>query len=172
MSFADGYLLDGFVIMLLDGSPARVHYFVHCGHDWSTRAAEVTLMRGLTADRVVIRADEGHTWLVNDTSDPSASPLRLNELEGVSDIDLAFTPATNTLPIRRLSLLVGESRESEAAWLRFPELGLERLPQRYTRVTDRQYLYESGEGLFQVELEVDEEGVVVRYGSVWHRVNA
>src|SRR5712664_99467 len=40
----------------------------------------------------------------------------------VCDIDLAVTPATNTLPIRRLNLEVGQSQEVTAAWLKFPDL--------------------------------------------------
>ena len=34
------------------------------------------------------------------------------------DVDLSFTPATNTLPIRRLGLDIGEEAEIHVAWLR------------------------------------------------------
>ena len=54
-------------------------------------------------------------------------------VEGALDVDLGFTPATNTLPIRRLALAVGETRPVRSAWLRFPGLRLEPLEQTYTR---------------------------------------
>jgi hypothetical protein len=85
-------------------------------------------------------------------------------------VDLAVTPSTNTLPIRRLDLAVGEGRDVVAAWVRFPGLTIEPLPQRYVRIAEHQYRYESRGGEFTAELEVDTLGVVVRYGSFWERV--
>ena len=93
----------------------------------------------------------------------------LKEFEGLVDVDLQVTPATNTLPIRRLQLGVGESAETDALWVRFPELALERLPQRYTRTGEFRYTYESRGGAFRAELEVDAQGLVVRYGDIWKR---
>lgn len=53
-------------------------------------------------------------------------------IQGCVDIDLGWTPSTNTLPIRRLQLGVGTSSGPiTAAWVRFPELKLEPLPQEY-----------------------------------------
>ena len=52
-------------------------------------------------------------------------------------MDLSATPSTNTLPIRRLALDVGASREVRAAWIRFPSCEIAPLPQRYTRLADR-----------------------------------
>jgi hypothetical protein len=40
----------------------------------------------------------------------------------------------------------------------------------YTRTGDRTYRFESDGGAFQADLEVDDEGLIVRYGSVWTRV--
>jgi hypothetical protein len=81
-----------------------------------------------------------------------------------SDIDLAVTPATNTLPIRRLNLEVGLSREVTAAWLKFPDLTLEILPQRYTRLGPQRHQYQSGTG-FSAELLVDDLGLVTVYSD-------
>ncbi len=92
-----------------------------------------------------------------------------DDLAGCIDVDLGITPSTNTLPIRRLNLQVGESADVTAAWVRFPELTVEPLAQRYTRLDERRYRYESTTG-FSAELEVDELGLVVRYGDIWERV--
>ena len=78
-------------------------------------------------------------------------------------------PATNTLPIRRLNLELGQSREVTAAWLKFPDLTLAILPQRYTRLAPQRYGYQSGTG-FSAEMLVDDLGLVTAYPGGWERV--
>lgn len=53
------------------------------------------------------------------------SPLTL--ATGLLDIDFEFSPSTNTLPINRLNLNQGESKEVESLWFRSESLRLERL---------------------------------------------
>ena len=84
------------------------------------------------------------------------------------DVDLGFTPATNTLPIRRLRLAVGGKREIAVAWLRWPELRLERALQRYERLAEDRYRYSSNG--FSAELVVDEHGLVVDYEGLWRAI--
>jgi uncharacterized protein len=103
---------------------------------------------------------------------PVPAAIEIPAVAGCLDVDLAFTPATNILPLRRLSLAVGESREMTAAWVRFPDLSVEPLAQRYTRLDERRVRYESRDGSFTAELEVDELGLVVRYKPLWERVAA
>lgn len=67
----------------------------------------------------------------------------------------------------RLKLEIGESREVEAAWVRLPEMRVERLSQRYTRLDGDTYRYESSGGRFVAELTVDGRGFVERYGDLW-----
>ncbi|HEX3177350.1 MAG TPA: putative glycolipid-binding domain-containing protein, partial [Methylomirabilota bacterium] len=80
---------------------------------------------------------------------------------------LGFSPSTNLLPIRRLSPAIGESRDVTAAWLPFPALALEPLPQRYHRETDATYRYESSGGAFTRILRVNAEGFVTEYPGLW-----
>lgn len=89
------------------------------------------------------------------------------DLTGCVDVDLSITPATNTLPIRRLRLAVGESAEVTAAWVRFPALSVEPLRQRYTRLAENRYRYESLESGFTAELTVDDQGLVTHYPGGW-----
>ena len=79
-----------------------------------------------------------------------------------SDVDLAVTPATNTLAIRRLSLQVGSSVSGIAAWIKFPELTVQLLSQRYTRLAQNTYRYESNTG-FSAEIVLDDLGLVTAY---------
>ncbi|HEY7176965.1 MAG TPA: putative glycolipid-binding domain-containing protein, partial [Micromonosporaceae bacterium] len=75
---------------------------------------------------------------------------------------------TNTLPIRRLGLGVGESAEILVGYIDVPTLTLRPAAQRYTRSTDRTYRYESGS--FRADVIVDDAGLVIDYVRLWRRV--
>lgn len=143
--FEDG--LEGDVVVVADGLPCTFLYRVRCDPSWRTVSAEV----------------EG--WL---GTEPWSLSFRPDAFDGCIDADLGFTPSTNTLPIRRLNLGIGEEASVSAAWLRFPQLTLERLDQTYRRTGDRTYRYTSATG-FTGELEVDEHGLVVTYEGGWVR---
>jgi uncharacterized protein len=156
------YTLHGVVLSWAESSPLQVHYVVACDLNWNTTAAHVTAIHGDRHSQLELERDESGTW--RNGSEP------LTGFDGIVDIDLEITPATNTLPIRRLELDVGDAAQTDALWVRFPELTLERLPQRYSRVADRKYSYESHGGTFRADLDVDSEGVVIRYDDIWERV--
>jgi hypothetical protein len=111
--------------------------------------------------RFEFAADGAGHWSLN------GGPLPL--VEGALDLDFGFTPATNLLPIRRLALAVGEWAEVPTAWLRFPELRVERLEQSYRREAARVFRYEAvvdGER-FRARLDTDEFGRVLLYEGLW-----
>ena len=83
------------------------------------------------------------------------------------DVDLAFTPATNLLPIRRLKLPVGSSAPVVAAWLPFPEIDLRPLDQVYHRASNDTYRYSSQGGMFTATLTVSPFGFVTNYAGLW-----
>jgi hypothetical protein len=83
------------------------------------------------------------------------------------DIDLGFSPLTNTLPIRRLNLEIGASAPVRAAWVPVPGFDLLPLEQVYRRLDVSRYRYESGGGRFVADLDVDEEGLVLEYPRFW-----
>jgi hypothetical protein len=139
----------------------RLRYEIVCDPKWCTRSALIEGEAGAAAIRFALAADGRGQW----TRD---GPL-LPDLAGALDVDLGFTPATNTLPIRRLALAVGESAAVRSAWLRFPELRLEPLEQTYTREAEQTYRYHAlvdGEP-FTARLDTDLVGRVVRYEGLW-----
>lgn len=88
-------------------------------------------------------------------------------MSGCIDLDLAFSPSTNLLPIRRLGLDIGEAAEARAAWLRVPDFTLEPLAQVYRRLDVATYRYQSAGGRFVTELQVNAAGLVTRYPQLW-----
>lgn len=140
--------------------PCRVEYEIACDPHWLTRRCSLRGYLGATPVALDIERSQAGEWTVGGA--PATS------LTGCDDIDLGFSPATNLLPIRRLGLAVGMRAAVRAAWVRFPELTTEVLEQVYTRLTQEQYLYESGGGAFRRELVVDEVGFVLEYPGLWH----
>jgi hypothetical protein len=176
---AAGPRLAGTVIMADAGVPLRLKYAVACAPDWTSRGVHVALTRGAVTRHLKLTAGDGQRWWRSAEEAPRCgSPrpvpatMEIPAVAGCLDVDLAFTPATNLLPLRRLGLAVGESREMTAAWVRFPDLSIEPLAQRYTRLDERRVRYESRGGAFTAELEVDELGLVVSYPPLWERVAA
>jgi uncharacterized protein len=110
---------------------------------------------------LTLKTDEKHTWFTDESL--------LLSMMGLFDVDLEFSTATNTFPIRRLNLKVGESVVVDAIWVRLDGLGLTRIQQKYSRATQNCYLYENEFGFQGTPLEVDELGLVIRYGDLWQR---
>jgi hypothetical protein len=159
---SDDVRLGGTVLTSHDGKPLRVEYIVHCDRSWVTRSVRISLTHDAASRELTLIADDQRRWWSEGKELPAVA--------GCVDIDISLSPSTNTLPIRRLSLAPGEESDVIAAWVRFPELTLEPLPQRYVRTGDSLYRYASGGGAFTADIEVDELGLVVRYPPAWERV--
>jgi hypothetical protein len=132
-----------------------VDYEVRCANDWVTESATVAA-QGFDVE--LLRNPAGE-WSMNGS--------KVWEVTGCDDVDFEFSPSTNTLPIRRLNLGVGESTAVRAAWLRFPSLALEPFEQTYTRTGETTYRFESGDGRFTRDLTVNDAGFVLDYPGLW-----
>lgn len=147
------------VVAVANDQPLRVEYQLACTTDWRTRRVRIETFSE-AARRSLRLTVKGDHWFT-----PTGER---DDLRGCVDVDLGVTPMTNTLPIRRLNLAVGESAQVTAVWVRFPSLEVRSLGQIYTRLTERTYLYESDTG-FRAEIVVDDEGFVVTYPGGWQR---
>jgi uncharacterized protein len=156
------WYLEGTAVFSHNQQPCRLAYQVICDTAWQTLSAEVEGWLGKTGIRVLIKTDPARTWFLNGVEQP--------HIKGCIDVDLNFSPSTNTLPIRRLNLTIGESAEVRAAWLRFPSFELEVLPQQYLRLDENTYRYESAGGQFVSQLKVNRSGLVVEYPGLWRSV--
>lgn len=153
--------LSGTAVFLHDDMPCRLTYSIECDSAWITRSAEVSGSIGDIMVDVSVRRTRDGRWTINKSAVP--------DVTDAFDIDLAFSPATNVLPMRRLSLAQGEGSDVRAAWLTFPHFTLEPLDQRYTRLATHRWRYESSGGEFVRELTVDDEGMVIHYPGLWQR---
>lgn len=157
-----GFALTGMVVTGLDGRQLHCSYEVETTRSWQTRNVKIRLSSGAVDQSLHLERDDDGRWWNGDTE--------LTAFAGMTDIDLGITPSTNTLPIRRLKLKPGERASMTAVWIQFPSLTIAPLPQQYTRTGEYTYRYESNDGAYQADLEVDEHGLVTKYADVWSRV--
>jgi len=156
-----GFRLVGGLVACEAGSTFALHYSIDCDAAWRTRSAAIDGAVDRTRVKWALSADGRGTWRQGDAP--------AHWLAGALDVDFGFTPATNTLPLRRLDLSLGETAPVRSAWLRFPELRLELLEQTYTRLGAQTFRYEAlvdGEP-FSAQLDTDDYGRVLRYEGLW-----
>lgn len=160
--FESGWALRGTAVTEFDGVPAEARYRVVCDDSWRTRRVHVGVIRGEGKAALRLEGDGNGRWRSNGQDVP--------QFAGSLDVDLGIGASTNTLPICRLKLPVGGHAEIVAAWVRFPDLSLEPLPQRYTRLAEDRYRYESLDSGFTAEIQVDELGLAIHYSGWCERV--
>lgn len=162
----EGLLLAG-VVAGIRGSLYGASYYVMVDALGCTREVQVAYVAGRALH---VKADGKGNW--QDLTTGKSLP----ELEGCLDIDIGVTPATNMLPVRRLQLEKGESRDILAAYVPLPtQLEGAFLPtraeQRYTCLEpEKLYRYEGLFRKFTAELEFDENGMVLDYPETFRRV--
>jgi uncharacterized protein len=153
----EGYELFGQSVFLDPRGPTALRYVLKLHADWSTAEGRITGFIGeRSIDDRIIRTADG--WTFNGRSCGMADVL---------DLDLGFTPATNMVQLRRVSLSIGESAQFDVAWLEAGDEGLHRLPQEYSRSTDREYPYASPQNDYRETIVLDATGFAAEYPGLW-----
>ena len=142
-----------------DNDVASLSYRLECDDAWQSCAA---LVKGWVGSRnmevSIARQANGH-WLINGLHDAS--------LDGLADIDLGFTPASNTNALRRLNLKEMQAGTSVAVWLDTEDWCVKSLHQEYVRTGRNMYDYASPRHGYRATLEVTDFGIVVEYPGLW-----
>lgn len=152
-----GWRLRGTVLATAGKEPVEIRYKVEATPAWVTEDAEVLV--SFAGGDLRDPFTPGELW---------SGKERPPEFADCADVDLGFTPATNTLPIRRLRLEIGQEAEVAAVWLRWPELTVERAVQRYARLAKDRYRFSQED--FSAELVVDDQALVLDYEGLWRAV--
>ncbi|MFY9929492.1 MAG: putative glycolipid-binding domain-containing protein [Streptosporangiaceae bacterium] len=152
----DGCRLQGVAVLPLGELPCHIDYAVAVDRWWRPSQARATITTPSGTREIVLRSHRGDGWEVDGEL--------MSYLDGCPDVDFGWTPATNTVPIRRLGLDVGETASITAAWVRFPELDVVASEQRYRRLAIDRWQYTSGEYDYQLVIDPD-TGLVLSYGD-------
>jgi hypothetical protein len=158
----DVIVADGVVIGDCGDGPFGCSYRICCDNAWRVRSVEVHVAGSAS---LVLTSDGSGHW---HDGDGAAQP----QLAGCIDVDIAATPFTNTLPVRRLGAALRERTGITVVYIPLPSLAARRMEQAYTRLAGGRYLYEGPIGEFHAELELDADGLVRHYPSLFSRVGS
>ena len=158
-------LAEGAVIRVGSEGPFEVRYQVRCDQGWRMR--EVSVIETTGEREVELSTDGEGNW--------SADGFMVPALDGCVDVDISITPFTNTLPIRRLDLGVGEYEDIDVAYVDATGMKVERARQRYTCLSLGEegglYRYEAPDSGFTADLPVDADGLMLDYPEAFCRVS-
>jgi hypothetical protein len=136
--------------------PYRAAYEIEAYGEWVTRRLRVEVGGVGSVD---LRHDGKGTW---------SGVANAAELEGALDCDIAFSPLTNLMPVRRHRLHEQPGTvELATAWVSLPDLAVRRSDQRYEHLEPGRVRFSSGD--FTADLEVDADGIVVNYPGLARR---
>lgn len=155
---------EGFSIMSTTGGKGSfsMTYEITCDHDWRVKTCRIAIDG--TGKVLELVSDSSGKWSGTNGAIPNEA--------GAIDIDISITPFTNTLPIRRLHLAEGESAEISVVYITVPDLRLSLERQRYTCLAPyKRYRFESLDGDFTRDIEVDEYGLVTLYPDLFRRIS-
>ncbi|SFR57972.1 hypothetical protein SAMN04487947_2506 [Halogeometricum rufum] len=178
VSFSPGIQADGLVVAVGgDDDATRVRYRLRTDSEFRTETVRVDRFDAGEGDDAAASDSlslvaEGGSWTVDGEPAPA--------LDDCLDVDVAVTPLTNTLPIRRLGLAPGESAAIAVAYLDPRTLDVSRAEQRYTRLPSAgesdgdgdRYRYESLTSGFTATVAVDAAGVVRDYPGAFRCVRS
>lgn len=98
-----------------------------------------------------------------------AEEKHIPELDGCFDVDIQWSPLTNSLPVNRIRLQQGEPQEIRVAYISLPDLALTVVSQSYERIGDSSVQYASEMSSRAHTIDIDEDGIVTNYPERFSR---
>ena len=159
---ADDLVARSVVIGSRGGHDFGLDYTIVCDDAFRVRELHLGTVEG---GALFLVSDGKGSWRNHDDR-------ALPEFDGCIDVDLAATPFTNTLPIRRIDWDAQPEGRAEIAALYLPLGSIAPVVDRqiYTRLGDRRFRYEAADGTFSAEIDIDEDGFVADYPGLFVRV--
>jgi len=153
---------EGVVIGERDGAEFGFFYRLVLDDTWHVRLVEIH--RAGPAPTLIMQSDRHGKWTDN-------HGLQVDVLDGCLDLDIAATPFTNSIALRRLDLAEGESADVMAAYIRADDFDVHPVAQRYTCLeAGRRYRYEGGVRDVDTVLVLGDDGLVAVYPDRFERM--
>jgi hypothetical protein len=153
-----GFVLSGEALYRGRSGPTVARYLIRANERWYTQHLDLRVEEPTGTSTLLLDRDPDGRWRRD------GEPLDLEF--PCDDVDLAFSPSTNMLPIRRLGLQVGESAPVRVAWIQVPSLKVRAAEQIYERTGATAYRFKGRFGSYHIE--VDNQGMVMDYpGGGW-----
>ncbi|KMK64632.1 putative glycolipid-binding domain-containing protein [Puniceibacterium sp. IMCC21224] len=156
---AQGWTIEGTAVFEQNGAVANLAYRLFCDRAWRSRSASVSGWIGDRPFNLILEHERTGDWRINGEIDAA--------MQGLSDVDLGFTPASNTNAIRRMDLSEGSDADCVAVWLDTEDWTVKRLPQSYHRTGPQTYAYASPQHDYRATLVTDGFGAITDYPGLW-----
>jgi hypothetical protein len=165
----------------VDPQPYRLDYRLDALDAFRTRRLEAQISIDGRRHELDLRRDQDGGWswrLASNGDELVSSTADSAQLEGAVDCDLALSPLTNLMPIRRRDIARPQPGfDLVCAWVSVPELTVSPYPQRYEHVRRRddgtatvRFVDRGPSEGFVAELELDPDGLVLDYPDLARRV--
>lgn len=159
---ADGGGASGASVAVVDGEGFAVRWHVVWDTAWRTRAVRVERL-DVVPSLLDLAVDEAGVWR-------DAGGREVPALEGCLDVDIACTPFTNTLPLRRLGLGIGASATIRVGYIALPGMAASCSVQRYILEAPDLVTFEVPDTGFRSRLRLDDQKLVLHYDALFERV--
>ncbi|WP_454052167.1 putative glycolipid-binding domain-containing protein [Clostridium sp. Marseille-Q7071] len=163
----DGIIANSVVIGMNENTPFRINYEINCDLNWKVNKVDIRRFDSKSTN-ITLLSDGNGIWR-------KSCGEEIEDLRGCVDIDISITPFTNTIPIRRLSLNLGESSKIKVIYIDVHNLKLKPVTQKYTCLESNlegfKYRYENLNSGFVTEFFVDKEGLIIDYPDIFGRVD-
>jgi hypothetical protein len=154
-----GVNINSVIIGKYQSKVYRVEYQVKTDTDWETQFVQVFSRHSNREQKFRFHKYGQDRWISD------GQPIR--EFDGCLDVDIAVTPFTNTLPINRLKLDNGETKQIRVIYFDLLEQTVIPVQQQYSRLDDMLFHYENIPNDFEANITVDENGFVVDYPTLF-----
>jgi len=141
-----GNKIESTIVGKYEDTLYQVKYVIQTKHNWQVTSVRVeTQLNG---------KQETHSY---------------ESLGECTDVDIPLTPFTNTLPIRRLNMKIGETHFIKVLYLDILTNEFKPVRQKYQRLSEFEYKYENVPNDFEAVITVDQHGFVVDYPQLFTR---
>jgi uncharacterized protein len=142
----------------------KVEYRIRTNEHWQTVLLEINSRHSNQIQQLKFEGDGKGSWMQDGK--------KAEQFNGCIDVDIALTPFTNTLPIRRLKLNQGQSQNIQVIYCDLLEQVIKPVHQKYTCLSATGFHYQNIPNDFEANIRVDESGFVVDYPSLFVRTTA
>lgn len=98
-----------------------------------------------------------------------ADEQHIPELDGILDVDIQWSPLTNTLPLKRLDMQEESDHDIRVAYISLPQLALQVVDQHYHRPSASTIEFSAPGSPEKYLMDVDQDGYVSAYPELFER---
>jgi hypothetical protein len=157
-----GFLIESVINGVVEDQPTYCAYKIRTDKNWNTLEFLIYTWLGWEEHSITMKKNLSGIWERNGRE--------ANSFSECTDIDITLTPFTNTLPIKRMSFEIGETKTITVIYIDIAKQTIEPAMQIYTRLSQNVYRFETASGDFSAEITVDEDGFVTDYPTLFNRL--